>query len=177
MKKAAGGRYRRGVGIALFHTDGRVFLGKRLSQGAPLPHAWQMPQGGIGRGEKPEKAAQRELHEETGIRSIEPLGEIGEWLTYDVPPPLAATAWGGRYVGQALRWFAYRFTGAESEIDLAHDGGEVHRPEFGEWRWERLARTPALVVPFKREMYRAVAERFAPFAGRDRHISAARKVP
>jgi putative (di)nucleoside polyphosphate hydrolase len=158
--------YRPCVGIALFNRDGRVFVGRRRigAKEGHLRHAWQMPQGGIDEGESAGDAARRELYEETNVRSVEPLAEAEDWLTYDIPTPLAGLPWKGRYVGQRQKWLAYRFTGEESEIDVERPGGGEHKPEFGAWRWERLERVPKLIVPFKRAVYEKVAERFAPFA-------------
>lgn len=120
-----------------------------------------MPQGGIDAGEEPYDAAIRELYEETNVRSVALLGEIGDWLSYDIPTPLAGLAWKGRYVGQRQRWFAFRFTGEESEIDVERPGGGKHKPEFGAWRWERLERVPELIVPFKRNVYEQVVKAFS----------------
>jgi len=158
--------YRPCVGIALFNPEGRVFVGRRRAgaQSANLRHAWQMPQGGIDPGEEPRKAALRELYEETNIRSVAQLGEAAEWFSYDIPTPLAGMAWNGRYRGQRQRWFAFRFLGDESEIDVERPGGGKHRAEFGEWRWERLERVPELIVPFKRAVYEQVVAAFSRFA-------------
>ncbi len=158
--------YRPCVGIALFNRAGLVFLGRR-NVGPDLGNliaAWQMPQGGIDPGEPPIKAAIRELYEETNIRSVSILGEHDEWLTYDLPAPLAGFAWKGRYRGQRQRWFAFRFEGDEAEIDVTRPGGGKHRPEFRGWRWERLERIPELIVPFKREVYEQVATAFSRYA-------------
>ena len=165
MQKSEG-LYRRCVGIALFNRDGLVFVGRRkvgLKDG-DLRHAWQMPQGGIDEGEAVDEAARRELYEETNVRSVTPLAESEDWLSYDIPTPLAGLAWKGRYVGQTQKWLAFRFTGDESEIDVERPAGGAHKPEFGAWRWERLERVPKLIVPFKRAVYEKVAEEFAPFA-------------
>ena len=122
-----------------------------------------MPQGGIDAGEEPWPAALRELHEETNIRSVERLGEIAEWLNYDIPTDLIGQAWNGRYRGQTQKWFAVRFNGAESEIDIAHPSG-AHQAEFSAWRWESLQNIPELVVPFKRLVYERVVAEFEKFA-------------
>jgi putative (di)nucleoside polyphosphate hydrolase len=158
--------YRRCVGIAAFNRDGLVFLGRRESgpEHVADSHAWQMPQGGIDAGETPLEAALRELYEETNMRSVSLLGEAADWLAYDLPPRLSARAWRGRYRGQTQKWFAFRFEGEEDEIDIASPGGGAHRPEFSDWRWERLERTPELIIPFKRDVYRRVAAEFARFA-------------
>ena len=86
-------------------------------------------------------AALRELYEETNIRSVEKLGEIDEWLTYDIPREIVGQAWKGKYRGQKQKWFALRFTGDEREIDIAHPAGG-HEPEFVEWRWEPMQNLP-----------------------------------
>jgi putative (di)nucleoside polyphosphate hydrolase len=159
--------YRPCVGTAVFNRDGRVFIGRRVDgpEHTDATHVWQLPQGGIDRGEDPWPAARRELREETNIRSVEKLGEIKEWLSYDIPRDIVGQAWKGKYRGQKQKWFALRFTGDEDEIDIAHpDGG--HEPEFIAWRWERLEKIPELVVPFKRVVYERVVKEFARLAQR-----------
>jgi putative (di)nucleoside polyphosphate hydrolase len=158
-----GARYRPCVGLALFNKQGLVFVGRRRVGAGNLRHAWQMPQGGIDAGEEPHAAALRELYEETNVRSVSLLGETRDWLSYDIPTPLAGMAWKGRYVGQRQKWFAFRFTGEDSEIDVDKPGGGKHKPEFGSWRWERLERVPELIVSFKRDVYRQVAKEFSRF--------------
>ena len=160
--------YRPCVGIALFNREGLVFVGRRKVEAGPEHvddgHAWQMPQGGIDPGEDPYRAALRELHEETNVRSVERLGEAPDWYSYDLPGPVAGRAWRGRYRGQTQRWFAFRFTGPESEIDILRPADGRHKPEFDAWRWERLERLPELIIPFKRGVYENVVAAFAPFA-------------
>jgi putative (di)nucleoside polyphosphate hydrolase len=165
MAGNADGLYRPCVGLAVFNRHGRVFLGRRRFSAdvGQLEHAWQMPQGGIDPGEAPRDAAERELYEETNIRSVALLGESDRWLTYDIPAPLSGVAWKGRYRGQRQKWFAFRFDGEESEIDVERPGGGGHKPEFDAWRWERLERAPELVIPFKRGVYEAVVAEFLRF--------------
>src|SRR6202521_703199 len=100
--------YRPCVGLMVLNTSGRDFIGRRLDgpEHTDETHVWQMPQGGIDPGEDPWPAALRELHEETNIRSVEKLGEIPDWLAYDLPPEVAAHAWKGRYRGQTQKWYA-----------------------------------------------------------------------
>ncbi len=154
--------YRPCVGVVLLSADGRVFIGERRDvgeEGKSLSNPWQMPQGGIDEGEAPETAARRELAEETGVVSASLLAETPEWVRYDLPAELVGKAWKGRYRGQMQKWFAFRFEGDESEINvLAPPGG--HKPEFSSWRWEGLENVPALVVPFKRAVYEQVVAAF-----------------
>jgi putative (di)nucleoside polyphosphate hydrolase len=151
-------RYRANVGLALFHRTGLVFLGRRI--GEQGQYNWQMPQGGVDAGEEPRHAAYRELEEEIGVpaRLAELLEETPEWLYYDFPPEMIGRN-GRRYLGQRQKWFAFRFQGRDADIRL-----DLHTPEFGEWRWARLEETPGLVIPFKRPVYEAVAQRFSRFA-------------
>lgn len=157
--------YRPCVGVMVLNGEGRAFIGRRIDgpEHFDETHVWQMPQGGVDTGEDPWPAALRELYEETNIRSIEKLGEIADWLSYDLPPDLIGHAWSGRYRGQTQKWYALRFTGAESEIDIAHPAGG-HKPEFVEWRWEPVANLPGLIIPFKRPVYERVVQEFARFA-------------
>jgi putative (di)nucleoside polyphosphate hydrolase len=161
--------YRPCVGIMLLNAEGLVFVGRRKSKrGAdvhPLPHEWQMPQGGIDEGETPYHAALRELREETSVRSAQLLGEAPNWLSYDLPTEIGKKSWRGRFRGQTQKWVALRFTGEESEINIdAPDNGR-HKAEFDAWRWERMDRLPELIVPFKREVYVQVCAHFAHLAG------------
>jgi putative (di)nucleoside polyphosphate hydrolase len=160
--------YRPCVGIALFDARGRVLIGRRKAGAkgdeARSGYEWQMPQGGIDSGEQPLAAARRELFEETGVTSVALLGESRQWLKYDLPTSAQAGRWRGRYRGQTQKWFAFRFEGPESEIDIHHPGGGKHSAEFDAWRWELLAELPRLVVPFKRAVYEAVVEEFARFS-------------
>jgi putative (di)nucleoside polyphosphate hydrolase len=157
--------YRPCAGITVFNAQGLVFIGRRASGPEHIDetHVWQMPQGGIDDDEDPYRAALRELYEETSISSVERLGEIRNWLHYDIPRDIVGQAWKGKFRGQKQKWYALRFTGDESEIDIATPGGGKHKPEFIAWRWERLDRLPDLVVPFKRPTYEAVVAAFTPY--------------
>jgi putative (di)nucleoside polyphosphate hydrolase len=166
MKKFEDLPYRPCVGLTVFNAEGLVFVGRRLGgpEHVDAAHSWQMPQGGIDEDEDPYEAALRELYEETNIRSIRKLGEVEGWLKYDIPQDIAGQAWKGKYRGQKQKWYALRFTGEESEIDIATPGGGEHKPEFVEWRWEKLENTPELIVPFKRRVYDDVVKAFGGFA-------------
>jgi len=157
--------YRPCAGIMVLNRAGLVFIGRRNSgpEHTDTKNDWQMPQGGIDEGEDTYKAALRELYEETNIKSVEKLGEIGEWLHYDIPRDIVGQAWGGKYRGQKQKWYALRFTGDDSEIDIAHPAGG-HEPEFVDWRWVVMNTLPGLVVPFKRTTYERVVREFAKFA-------------
>jgi putative (di)nucleoside polyphosphate hydrolase len=138
--------YRAAVGIMLLNRQGEVFVARRIDM--PTTAAWQMPQGGIDRGETPRQAALRELKEEIGTDRAEILGESRGWLKYDLPAELAGGIWGGRYRGQRQKWFVMRFVGCDGDMDLA-----TEHPEFDAWAWVAPERLPELIVPFKRQLY------------------------
>ena len=138
--------YRPCVGIMLFNAAGKVFVGKRIDVDGDH---WQMPQGGIDDGESAEQAARRELHEEVGTDKAELLAASSDWLSYDLPSSFPGRSWQGRFRGQTQRWFAFRFTGEDRDIDL-----NTHKAEFEDWRWADISELSDLVVDFKREIYR-----------------------
>ncbi len=147
--------YRRCVGAMVLNDRGEVFVGKRLNARG-CDQVWQMPQGGIDKGEEPLAAALRELEEETAIRSVELIEESAEWLSYDLPV-YARGRWSGRYRGQTQKWFAFRFVGEDAEVNL-----NAHEPvEFCQWKWVALRDIIGLVVPFKRPVYEALVCQFS----------------
>jgi putative (di)nucleoside polyphosphate hydrolase len=148
--------YRLGVGIMLFDKDGRVFVARRIDAKAD---AWQMPQGGIDGDEAPRAAALRELEEEIGTANAAILAESRNWHAYDLPPHLIGRVWSGRFRGQRQKWFAARFLGEDSEIDL-----DTKHPEFDAWQWVEIDRLARLIVPFKRKLYAALVDEFGPLA-------------
>ena len=152
MKKPGDRRYRPCVGIVLVNGAGQVFAGRRPE----FPDAWQMPQGGIDRGETPLQAARRELAEETAVTSAEVIAETDDWLRYDLPAEVVGKLWRGRYRGQEQKWFLMRFLGDDAEIDL-----DRHQREFAEWRWMAPSDIVGYIVAFKRPVYEAVFQAFA----------------
>ncbi|MDX5592158.1 RNA pyrophosphohydrolase [Pseudovibrio sp. SPO723] len=153
--------YRPCVGIMLINHAGLVWVGKRFGDKNPVPDetAWQMPQGGLDKGEDPLEAAKRELYEETSVSNVSLLAEAPEWYAYDFPEEVLQSTRRGKYRGQTQKWFAMRFEGMDSEINILTppDG---HGQEFCEWRWERAENLPGLIVPFKREVYAQVVGAF-----------------
>jgi putative (di)nucleoside polyphosphate hydrolase len=148
--------YRRGVGVMLLNAEGKVFAGARIDN---TDDAWQMPQGGMDKGEEPWATALRELEEETGIppRLVERLADCPERLRYDLPVELRGKLWGGKWIGQDQDWFLARFLGRDEDVNIA-----TEHPEFREWRWVEPDRLPELIV-FKRDLYRRLIEEFRPY--------------
>ena len=146
--------YRACVGVMLVNPAGHVFVGQRLDNDAP---AWQMPQGGVDKGEEPRAAALRELWEETGVTAdlVTVEGETDGWVSYDLPHDLVPRIWKGRYRGQKQKWFLLRFHGTDADVNIATD-----HPEFSEWRWLPPEDLPAALVPFKRVVYEQVLDQF-----------------
>lgn len=148
--------YRPGVGIVLFNAEGKVLVAERLDN----PGAWQMPQGGIDKGEEPEKAVFREMKEEIGTDNALIIGVMQDWVTYDIPERTAKKLWGGKYKGQKQKWIALEYLGTDSDIDLEADD----HPEFSQWKWVPIEDLLDYVVPFKRDVYKRVMEEFASLA-------------
>lgn len=148
--------YRRGVGIMLLNKMGYVFVAKRLDQ---IAEAWQMPQGGIDKGEEPRDAAIRELREETGVSGATIIAESADWYRYDLPDALVPKIWRGQHRGQEQKWYVMRHLGSDADIDIAQE-----HPEFSEWKWVPVQQLPAVIVPFKRELYQQLVTEFAHLA-------------
>jgi len=155
MSGSASLPYRPCAGVMLINREGQVFVGQRLDS---TLEAWQMPQGGIDKGEKPHDAAVRELWEETGVRAdlVELIAEAPEELFYDLPEELIGKLWKGKWRGQRQRWFLFRFLGEDSDVNIA-----TAEPEFRAWRWADPATLVDLIVPFKRRLYGDVLAAFA----------------
>lgn len=158
--------YRDCVGAAVFNREGRVFIGRRKpdqwsEDRSEFEAPWQMPQGGLEKGEEPRSGALRELFEETSIKAVTYVAEIARWIHYDLPDEAIGVALKGKYRGQRQRWFAFRFVGVDDEINVHHPGDGSMPAEFDAWRWETLERLPDLIVPFKRQAYREIVAGFA----------------
>jgi len=156
MAKGENG-YRRGVGVMLLNREGKVFVGARIDN---TDEAWQMPQGGIDKGEEPWACAQRELEEETGIppHLVERIAICPERLKYDLPKGIRPDLWGGKWKGQDQDWFLARFLGSDADVNI-----HTEDPESREWKRIEPAQLPDLIVPFKRELYRQLLREFADY--------------
>ena len=147
--------YRPAVGVMLINAARKVWVGQRLDNSL---EAWQMPQGGLDKGEAPLEGALRELEEETGIARhlVELVAQAKEELTYDLPEDLIGKVWKEKWRGQRQTWFLMRFLGEDVDVNIA-----TPEPEFRAWKWAEPAELPAMIVPFKQQLYRDVLEAFA----------------
>ena len=145
--------YRSCVGLMVFNKEGNVFCGQRLDNKV---EAWQLPQGGIDKGELPIEAGYRELNEETSIINVEFVSEYPDWLNYDIPLPLADNLWDGKFRGQTQKWLAYKFLGEDKEINI-----NTKNPEFSEWRWVSSMELLNLTIPFKKNIYKKVLKEYS----------------
>ncbi len=140
-----------GVGIILLNNDNKVFVAKRIDNAKKF---WQMPQGGVDKGEDFLKAAYRELEEETSIKSVELIKELDGLITYELPDRLLGIIWKGKYKGQKQKWFLMRFIGNDSEINI-----NTSNPEFLDWKWIDLDLITDVVVDFKYHVYKELKEK------------------
>ena len=141
---------RTGVGIILLNHENKVFVGKRIDN---PKNFWQMPQGGINQNENFLQAAKRELEEETGIKSVELVKELNEWLGYDLPENLLGKVLEGKYRGQKQKWFIMKFVGKDNEINV-----KTKNPEFLDWKWIGVSELPSIAVSFKVDLYKKLKE-------------------
>ena len=139
-----------GVGILLLNSENKVFVGKRIDNPQSF---WQMPQGGVDKNEDFLQAAKRELKEETGIKSVELIKELNDWLEYDLPKNLLGKIWEGKYRGQTQKWFIMRFLGKNEEINI-----KTKNPEFLDWQWINSSELPNISVNFKTNIYKRLGE-------------------
>lgn len=156
-KDLTGYTYRPAAGIMLINAEGKVWVGQRRDS---TLEAWQMPQGGLDKGEEPEAGALRELEEETGITAdkVEIIARCPQELTYDLPDDLIGVVWKAKYRGQRQTWFLARFLGTDADVNL-----DTADPEFRAWRWAEIDDLPRLIVPFKKQLYEDVIATFRPW--------------
>jgi len=146
-------KYRKCVGIMIINNDKKILVGRRLDHPSGF---WQMPQGGIDDSENPEEAVWREMMEEIGTNKAELIRVSTQWIKYDIPSETLQTLpWGHKYVGQTQKWFAFRFTGNNKDINV-----QTKNPEFSEWKWTNIDSIIDNIVPFKRNVYGAILEEF-----------------
>ena len=142
-------RYRRGVGMVIINTKNKIFIGQRFDKDKS---AWQMPQGGIDKGESSVNAVIREMKEETGIlKNYEIIYESKMWHYYNLPKYLNEKLWKGRFIGQKQKWFVIKFTGKDNEINI-----RTKKPEFKKWEWSTEVQIMNKIVNFKKKLYKGV---------------------
>ena len=134
-----------GVGIILLNENNFVFVGKRKDNPG---NKWQMPQGGVDKGENYITAMRRELVEETSIKNIKIIKELEKTYQYELPKELIGIIWKGKYRGQVQKWFIAKFLGKDKEINL-----NTKHQEFIEWKWIEPKMLPEVIVDFKRKLY------------------------
>ncbi len=144
--------YRTCVGIVLFNASGNILVGSRIDSKVDI---WQMPQGGVDKGESLEEALFREMKEEIGTNKAELIADHGKWLFYDLPYYLLGKLWNGKFKGQKQRWFLLKFNGVDSDININTD-----IPEFKEWRWSPIDEIVDHSIYFKRDIYREIVDSF-----------------
>ena len=146
-------QYRKCVGMMVLNNNNEILVGRRLDHPSGF---WQMPQGGIDENENPEEAVWREMMEEIGTNNAELIKMSSQWINYNIPQDtLDKLPWGEKYIGQTQKWFVFRFTGQESDINV-----ETENPEFSEWKWARIDSIIDNIVPFKRNVYSKILKEF-----------------
>ena len=140
-----------GVGVVLLNHKNNIFVGKRIDN---PQNYWQMPQGGVEKNENFLKAAKRELEEETGVKSVELIKELDEWLEYELPKELIGKIWKGKYRGQKQKWFIMKFIGKKEEINV-----KTRNPEFLDWKWIATSELPKVAVDFKLNIYNKIKKK------------------
>ena len=148
------GKYRSCVGMMILNDTNKILVGRRLDHPSGF---WQMPQGGIDDHEKPEEAVWREMMEEIGTNNAKLIKSTNQWYKYQIPKETLKTLpWGEKYIGQKQLWFACRFVGNDTQINIK----DFKQPEFCEWKWINPMDCLSLVVPFKKVLYEEVLDRF-----------------
>ena len=142
---------RSGVGIVVLNKENKVFVARRIDN---PKNFWQMPQGGVNKGEDFLSAAYRELKEETSIDNVKLIQEIDGMVSYELPEHLLGIIWKGKYKGQKQKWFLMRYLGSDKEINL-----QTNNPEFLDWKWTELDMITNEVVDFKLHVYKQLKEK------------------
>tara|TARA_B100000029_G_scaffold119157_1_gene112298 strand:- start:572 stop:1042 length:471 start_codon:yes stop_codon:yes gene_type:complete len=146
-------KYRKCVGMMIINEQKKILVGRRLDHPSGF---WQMPQGGIDENENPEEAVWREMMEEIGTNNAKLIKVSNKWINYEIPiETLQTLPWGKKYIGQTQKWFAFQFTGKDSDIEVG-----TENPEFSEWKWANIDSMVDNIVPFKRKVYATILEEF-----------------
>jgi len=146
-------KYRKCVGMMILNEKNQILVGRRLDHPSGY---WQMPQGGIDKNENPEEAVWREMMEEIGTNNASLINSSQEWISYDIPiETLKTLPWGDKYIGQIQKWFLFRFTGIDNDINVG-----TENPEFSEWKWMDYDEISQNAVPFKRNVYIKIQKEF-----------------
>ena len=147
-------KYRKCVGMMILNSTKAVLVGRRLDHPSGY---WQMPQGGIDDNENPEEAVWREMMEEIGTNKVDLYKKSNQWINYDIPQEtLDHLPWGKKYIGQTQKWFIFKFTGEEKDINV-----ETQNPEFSKWKWMNHNQLVENAVPFKRKTYQTILNEFS----------------
>ena len=142
---------RNGVGIVVLNKKNKVFVARRIDN---PKNFWQMPQGGVDKGEDFLSAAFRELEEETSIKNVELITEIEGTTIYELPKNLLGVIWKGKYKGQRQKWFLMRYLGNDNEINI-----KTKKPEFLDWKWIDVDKITDVVVDFKFNVYKELKDK------------------
>ena len=137
----------------MLNQNKEILVGRRLDHPSGF---WQMPQGGIDDNEKPEEAVWREMMEEIGTNKAKLIKISNQWINYEIPSDTLKTLpWGKKYIGQTQKWFAFKFTGTNKDINVA-----TENPEFSEWKWVQMNTIINKIVPFKKVVYAKILKEF-----------------
>ena len=147
-------KYRRCVGMMILNASNEVLVGRRLDHPSGY---WQMPQGGIDENENSQEAVWREMMEEIGTNKADLFKVSNQWIKYEIPQKtLDKLPWGKKWIGQTQKWFIFKFTGQNTDINV-----HTKNPEFSEWKWISHKELSKNAVPFKRKVYKTILNEFA----------------
>ena len=140
----------------IVNKNGKIFIGQRFDKDKS---AWQMPQGGVDRGESELKTLKREMFEETGIkRNYKIVFKSKKYFSYRLPKYLQKKLWQGKFIGQKQKWFLIKYFGENKDINI-----NTKNPEFKKWIWASKEKMIKLIVPFKKKLYKEVINEFKDF--------------